>query len=54
MMLDYRTIMVSDANATWTDAEHSTTPDLFVAFFGDVITTDEAIGRLGRQRQTFS
>jgi ureidoacrylate peracid hydrolase len=46
MMLDYRTIMVSDANATWTDAEHSATLDLFVAFFGDVLTTDEAIARL--------
>jgi ureidoacrylate peracid hydrolase len=46
MMLDYRVIMLSDANATWTDKEHAATLDNFLLFFGDVMTTDEAIGRL--------
>jgi ureidoacrylate peracid hydrolase len=46
MMLDYRVIMLSDANATWTDEEHATTLDNFMLFFGDVMTADEAIGRL--------
>jgi ureidoacrylate peracid hydrolase len=46
MMLDYRVIMLSDANATWTDEEHAATLDNFMLFFGDVMTADEAIGRL--------
>jgi ureidoacrylate peracid hydrolase len=48
MMLDYRVIMLSDANATWTDEEHAATLNNFVLFFGDVMTADDAIGRLGR------
>lgn len=51
VMLDYRTIMVSDANATWTDEEHAATLDLFTAFFGDVMTAAEAIRRLESPRQ---
>lgn len=43
MMLNYRVVMLSDANATWTDAEHAATLDLFVTFFGDVMTAREAI-----------
>ena len=46
MMLDYRVIMLSDATATWTDGEHAATLDNFMLFFGDVMTADEAIGRL--------
>jgi ureidoacrylate peracid hydrolase len=46
MMLDYRVIMLSDANATWTDDEHAKTLDSFLLFFGDVMTSDEAIARL--------
>jgi ureidoacrylate peracid hydrolase len=46
MMLDYRVIMLSDANAACTDAEHAATLDNFLLFFGDVMTADEAIGRL--------
>jgi ureidoacrylate peracid hydrolase len=45
MMLDYRVIMLSDANATWTDEEHASTLNSFLLFFGDVMTTDEAIGK---------
>jgi ureidoacrylate peracid hydrolase len=46
MMLDYRVVMLSDANATWTDEEHAATLNSFMLFFGDVMTADEAIGRL--------
>jgi ureidoacrylate peracid hydrolase len=48
MMLDYRVIMLSDANATWTDEEHAATLNNFMLFFGDVMTADDAIGRLVR------
>jgi ureidoacrylate peracid hydrolase len=54
MLLDYRVIMVSDANATHTDEEHAATLNNFLLYFGDVMTTDEAISRLvavrGRMR----
>ena len=46
MMLDYRVIMLSDANATWTDEEHTATLNSFLLFFGDVMTADEAVCRL--------
>jgi ureidoacrylate peracid hydrolase len=46
MMLDYRVIMLSDANATWSDEEHAATLNNFLLFFGDVMTADEAISRL--------
>ncbi len=54
MMLDYRVIMLSDANATWTDEEHAATLNNFMLFFGDVMTADEAIGWLvpARNRRT--
>ena len=45
-MLDYRVVMVSDANAAASDVEHRTTLDMFVTFFGDVMTVDEVIQRL--------
>jgi ureidoacrylate peracid hydrolase len=46
MMLDYRVTMISDGNATWTDEEHAATLNSFLLFFGDVMTTDEAIAKL--------
>lgn len=46
MLLDYRVTMLSDANATWTDEEHAATLNNILLFFGDVITADEAIGKL--------
>ena len=46
MMLDYRVVMLSDAMATWTDQEHTATLNNFLLFFGDVMGTDEVIGRL--------
>jgi|SRR5579871_1304189 len=46
MVLDYRVIMLADANATWTDEEHAASLNTFQIFFGDVMTTAEMIERL--------
>jgi len=46
MMLDYNVVMVSDSNAAGSDAAHAATLDNFALYFGDVMTTDETIGRL--------
>jgi ureidoacrylate peracid hydrolase len=46
MFMDYRVIMLSDGNATWSDDEHAATLNHVMLFFGDVMTTDEAIAKL--------
>ena len=46
MLRDYRVIMLSDGNATWTDEEHAATLNSFAIFFGDVMSIDEAATRL--------
>jgi ureidoacrylate peracid hydrolase len=46
MMLNFKTIMVSDANAARTDAEHNATLGTFYATFGDVMDTALLIDRL--------
>src|SRR5215467_5919711 len=46
MMLDYRVIMLSDACAAWTDEEHVASLNTVMLFFGDVMSADDAIGRL--------
>lgn len=46
MMLNYKLVFVSDANAAVTDAEHNATLGTILRVFGDVATTDEAISRL--------
>jgi ureidoacrylate peracid hydrolase len=46
MMLNYNIVFVSDANATWTDAQHNATLTTMVQNFGDVMTTDEVVERL--------
>jgi ureidoacrylate peracid hydrolase len=46
MMLNFKTIMVSDANAARTDEEHNATLSTFLAIFGDVMDTDFLIQRL--------
>jgi nicotinamidase-related amidase len=48
MLLDFRTTMVSDANADLTDAVHNATLINFCINFGDVTSTDELVGRLQR------
>ncbi len=46
MMLNYRTLMVSDGCATSTDREHLASLGNFYLNFGDVQTTEEVIARL--------
>lgn len=46
MMLNFKTIMVSDANAARSDAEHNATLATFYAVFGDVMDTSHIIERL--------
>jgi ureidoacrylate peracid hydrolase len=48
MMLNFKTIMVSDANAAMTDAEHNATLASIYSTFGDVMETDFLIGCLRR------
>jgi ureidoacrylate peracid hydrolase len=52
MMLNYRLIFVSDANAALSDAEHNATLGSVLRVFGDVATTDETIALFsGKSRQ---
>lgn len=46
MLLDFRTTMVSDANADHNDAEHNATLINFCINFGDVASTDDLVTRL--------
>ena len=46
-MLNFKTIMISDANASRNDAEHNATLSIFLQAFGGVISTDEAIELIG-------
>jgi ureidoacrylate peracid hydrolase len=46
MMLNYKTIMVSDATATLTDEVHNATLANMLGFFGDVRSTDELVTEL--------
>ena len=48
MMTNFRTVMVSDANAAMTMAEHNASLAAFYAIFGDVMDTDFVIRRLTR------
>lgn len=52
MMLNFKTVMVSDGNAARTDAEHNATLASFYSVFGDVMDTDHLIRCLeaGAQR----
>jgi ureidoacrylate peracid hydrolase len=46
MMRGFRTLMVSDANASFTEEEHIGALRTFISVFGDVQSTDEVITRL--------
>ena len=46
MMMNYKCIMVSDANAARTDEEHNATLATVAIIFGDVRTTDDVVGML--------
>ena len=47
-MRNFRVIMLADANATSSDAEHAATLDTFSLYFGDVMNVEEAIARIRR------
>jgi ureidoacrylate peracid hydrolase len=49
-MLNFRTIMISDANAALTQAEHEAALAAFYNVFGDVMDSDMIIAALGRAR----
>lgn len=46
MMLNFRTVMVSDCNAGSSPEAHAAALNNFFEFFGDVLTADEVIARL--------
>jgi len=48
MMLNFKTIMVTDGNAAMTDADHNASLANFYLSFGDVMSTDKVIGCLRR------
>lgn len=48
MMLNFRTIMISDGNAALTDDDHNASLCAFYLTFGDVMSSDHAIGCLER------
>jgi ureidoacrylate peracid hydrolase len=48
MMHGFRTIMVSDGNATFSDAAHQASLEGFITFFGDVQTTDEVAAMIAK------
>lgn len=50
MMLNYKVVMVHDALAAYTDAEHNATLATFYMIFGDVQSIDEVAAALGRGR----
>jgi ureidoacrylate peracid hydrolase len=51
MMLNFKTVMVSDGNAAVTDEDHNASLCNFYLTFGDVMSTDFAIGCLERNAQ---
>jgi ureidoacrylate peracid hydrolase len=48
MMLNFKTIMVTDGNAAVTDEDHSASLCAFYLTFGDIMSTDTLIAYLAR------
>jgi ureidoacrylate peracid hydrolase len=48
MMLNFRTVMITDGNAAVTDEDHNASLVGFYLIFGDIMSTDFAIGCLER------
>ena len=48
MMLNFKTVMVTDANAAATDADHNASLIAFYLTFGDIMSTEMLIGCLER------
>jgi ureidoacrylate peracid hydrolase len=51
MMLNFRTIMVTDGNAAVTDEDHNSSLASFYLTFGDIMPTDKLVGLLKRNAQ---
>ena len=51
MMLNFRTIMVTDGNAASTDDEHNASLVAFYLTFGDIMSTDKLVGLLKQNAQ---
>jgi len=51
MMLNFKTVMLTDGNAAVTDADHNASLSNFYLTFGDIMSTDFAIGCLKRNAQ---
>jgi ureidoacrylate peracid hydrolase len=51
MMLNFKTIMITDGNAAVTDDDHNASLRSFYLTFGDIMSTDMAIGCLQRNAQ---
>ena len=51
MMRNFRTIMVTDANAAMSDEMHNASLTAFYVRFGDIMSTDHLVGLLGRARR---
>jgi ureidoacrylate peracid hydrolase len=47
MMLNFRSVMVTDANAAMTDADHNSSLIAFYLAFGDILSTDQILTHLG-------
>jgi nicotinamidase-related amidase len=47
MFLDFRTTMITDANATITDPEHNAALLMFYLSFGDIVDTASLVRRYG-------
>lgn len=47
MMLNYRTVMVSDGCSAFTEQEHAASLDSFLLYFGDVQTSAQLIAAMG-------
>jgi len=50
MMMNFRTVMVTDGNAAANDAEHNATLVAFYLTFGDIMPTDMLVASLERAR----
>ena len=50
MMLNFKTVMITDGNAAMTDEDHNASLIGFYLIFGDIMSTDFAIACLEAQR----
>ena len=50
MMSNFRTVMVTDANAAMTDEDHNSALRAFYLSFGDILSTAEIVAHLDRSR----